>query len=116
MQKFITTVDNILGRDNKIKRAACQVFSQSNKYLQLKPVAHTVNVKSICGFSSLDELNGLLEQRNFTQIYNQLTKEPVAKNNFEIDCRILNVNFRKNGNDKTFNILNHIFPLFYELI
>ena len=28
----------------------------------------------------------------------------------------LNVNFRKNGNDKTFNILNHIFPLFYELI
>ena len=90
LQKFITTVDNILGRDNKIKRAACQVFSQSNKYLQLKPVAHTVNVKSICGFSSLDELNGLLEQRNFTQIYNQLTKEPVAKNNFEIDCRILN--------------------------
>ena len=90
LQKFITTVDNILGRDNKIKRAACQVFSQSNKYLQLKPVAHTVNVRSICGFSSLDELNGLLEQRNFTQIYNQLTKEPVAKNNFEIDCRILN--------------------------
>ena len=90
LQKFITTVDNLLGRDNKIKRAACQVFSQSNKYLQLKPVAHTVNVKSICGFSSLDELNGLLEQRNFTQIYNQLTKEPVAKNNFEIDCRILN--------------------------
>ena len=90
LQKFITTVDNFLGRDNKIKRAACQVFSQSNKYLQLKPVAHTVNVKSICGFSSLDELNGLLEQRNFTQIYNQLTKEPVAKNNFEIDCRILN--------------------------
>ena len=90
LQKFITTVDNFLGRDNKIKRAACQVFSLSNKYLQLKPVAHTVNVKSICGFSSLDELNGLLEQRNFTQIYNQLTKEPVAKNNFEIDCRILN--------------------------
>ena len=90
LQKFITTVDNLLGRDNKIKRAACQVFSQSNKYLQLKPVAHTVNVKSICGFSSLDELNRLLEQRNFTQIYNQLTKEPVAKNNFEIDCRILN--------------------------
>ena len=90
LQKFITTVDNLLGRDNKIKRAACQVFSQSNQYFQLKPVTHTINVKSICGFSSLDELNELLEQRNFTQIYNQLTKEPVAKNNFGIDCRILN--------------------------
>ena len=52
LQKFLTTVDNFLGSENNIKRAACQVFSQTNNYFQLKPVAHTINVKSICGFSS----------------------------------------------------------------
>ena len=83
--KFITIINNFLEKTDNLIRVAFQVFSHTVNFIQLKPLEDVNEVKI-----SLDTTKELLAKQDFAQLYEMLVQEPLEKNNFEADFKILN--------------------------
>ena len=91
VQKFLACIDYYFNQNDKIKSAACQAFNQSDSFVRLKPHESDSAENGIAGFASLDELEELIENEEYEQLYQTLVKAPVAKNNFESDLKLIKV-------------------------
>ncbi len=107
LPKFLTCIDNYVRKNDKLIRVACQLFTQTVNFIQLKPLEEVNEVKK-----SLDTTKELLAKQDFAQLYEMLIQEPLEKNNFEADFKILNScsyaigNIHSNSTLKT-SFINH---------